>query len=139
MHADDQVADGVSVELAELLRHVDDRPVKVSASVCIECGSRVFSVNFDELEGGAERECLACGNRAFIADSAEYWEATEPGPAECPCGSREFEVAVALSLADDGSVQWITVGLQCQQNGEVVVCVGWKINYRSTDHLLNIV
>ncbi|WP_260848731.1 hypothetical protein [Streptomyces sp. SLBN-118] len=60
--------------------------------------------------------------RAFIADSEEYWneeswEDDEPGAAGCPCGSEEFESAVAFSLGDDGSVRWVTVGLRCIKDG----------------------
>ncbi|MFD6280242.1 hypothetical protein ACFWFI_32485 [Streptomyces sp. NPDC060209] len=130
MPADDQVGDDVSAELAAFLRDVDDRPVRVSASACGGCEGRVFSVDFDVVEGVVERQCIACGIRAFIADSAEYWDEAEPCVAECPCGSDEFEVAVAFSLMGDGSVRWVTAGVRCQQDGAVAVCADWKISYR---------
>ncbi|MER5773762.1 hypothetical protein ABT144_05610 [Streptomyces sp. NPDC002039] len=136
MHADDQVGEGVSPDLAAFLRNADDgRPVKIVPSVCDGCGGRVFFVLVDDVEGGAERVCAGCGVRAFIADSEEFWEGADPGEAGCPCGSEEFEIAVAFSLAGDESVRWVTVGLRCQKDGAVGVHADWKIDYSPTDHL----
>jgi hypothetical protein len=138
VHVDDQVGDGVSAELAEFLRGaVGDRPVKVVASVCGACGGRRFVVLVDDVEGVAERECAACGGRAFIADSDEFWDDADPEAASCPCGGEEFESAVAFSLADDGSVRWVTVGLRCRQDRAAGVYADWKIDYGPTDHLLS--
>jgi hypothetical protein len=140
VHGDDQVDEGVSAELAALLLGaVDDRPVKISSCVCGDCAGRVFSLRFDDVEGGAERECSGCGAQAFIADSAEYWEEADPCVLECPCGSEEFEVAVAFTLSADGSVRWVTVGARCPEDGAPGVCADWKINYIPTDHLLSMV
>ncbi len=140
VHADDQVGEGVSVDLAVFLRTADDgRPVKIVPSVCGGCGGRVFFVLVDDVEGGAERVCTGCSGRAFIADSEEFWQDADPGEAGCPCGSEEFETAVAFSLAGDGSVRWVTVGLRCQKDGAVGVYADWKIDYGLTDHLLTMV
>ncbi|MEV8362613.1 hypothetical protein [Streptomyces niveus] len=143
MHADDQVDEGISAELALLLRGVDDRrPVKIAPSVCEGCGGRVFL--FLVNASGAERRCSGCGSRAFIADSEEYWneeswEGDEPGGAGCPCGSEEFEAAVAFSLGGDGLVRWVTVGLRCVEDGFCGIYADWKIDYGPTDHLLTMV
>ncbi|MET9555890.1 hypothetical protein [Streptomyces sp. NPDC006645] len=140
MHADDQVDAGVPAPLAEFLRDADDiRPVRIVPAVCEACGGRVFRVLVNS--SGAERECAGCGSRAFVADSEEYWneeswEGDEPGPAGCPCGSEEFEAAVAFSLGDDGSVRWVTVGLRCVMDGFRGIYADWKIDYGPTDHLL---
>lgn len=107
--------------------------------MCGECGGRVFFVLVDDAEGGAERECAHCGGRAFIADSEEIWADADPGPAGCPCGSEEFEAAVAFRLAADGSVRWVTVGLRCRKDGAVGICADWKIDYSPSDHLLSMV
>ncbi|WP_035839153.1 hypothetical protein [Kitasatospora azatica] len=140
MHADDQVGEGVSAELAVFLRSAaDGRPVRIVASVCGGCGGRVFRVLVDDVEGGAERLCAGCGRRAFVADSEEFWADADPGEACCPCGSEEFETAVAFSLSDYGSVRWVTVGLRCQRDGFVGVYVDWKIDYGPTDHLVTMV
>ncbi|WP_406330601.1 hypothetical protein [Streptomyces sp. NBC_00203] len=141
MHADDQVGEGVSAELAVFLRGaVDGRRVKIVPSVCGGCDGRLFFVLVNA--SGAERECSGCGSRAFIADSeecwnAEAWEDDEPGAAGCPCANEEFEAAVAFSLADDGSVRWVTVGLRCVQDGFSGVYADWKIDYGPADHLLS--
>jgi hypothetical protein len=136
VHADDQVGEGVSAELAVFLRNVDDnRPAKIVPCVCDGCGGRVFFVLVDE----AERVCTGCGSRAFIADSEEFWEDADPGEACCPCGSGECETAVAFSLAGDGSVHWVTVGLRCQRDGAAGVYADWKIDYGPSDHLLTMV
>lgn len=143
VHADDQVGEGVPAELAAFLRGaVDGRPVKITPSICEGCGGRVFFVLVNA--SGAERECSGCSSRAFIADSEEYWneeswEDDEPGAAGCPCGSEEFEAAVAFSLADDGSVRWVTLGLRCIKDGFSGVYADWKIDYGPTDHLLTMV
>ncbi|MFD8019011.1 hypothetical protein ACFV6G_01100 [Streptomyces lavendulae] len=100
------------------------------------CGGRVFSVLDDDVEGGAELVCAGCGGRAFIADSEEFWQDADPGEACCPCGSEEFESAVAFSLAGDGSVCWVTLGLRCHKDGATGVYADWKIDYSPTDHLL---
>ena len=140
VHADDQVDEGVSPELAWFLRSaVDHRPVRIVPAVCDRCGGRVFCVLVDDVEGAAERVCAGCGDRAFVADSEEFWEDADPGEAGCPCGSEEFETAVAFSLADDGSVRWVTVGLRCRQDGAVGVYADWKIDYGPTDHLFGMV
>jgi hypothetical protein len=143
VHADDQVGAGVSAELAEFLRGaVDGRPVRIVPSVCEACGGPRFFVLVNM--SGAQRECSGCGSRAFIADSEEYWneeswEDDEPGAAGCPCGSEEFEAAVAFSLGGDRSVRWVTVGLRCIDDGFSGVYADWEIDYGPTDHLLTMV
>ena len=140
VHADDQVADGVSADLAAFLRDADDdRPVKIAPAVCGGCGGRRFFVLVDDVEGAAERVCSGCGGRAFIADSGEFWADADPGEAGCPCGSEEFETAVAFSLGADGSVRWVTVGLRCAEDGFCGVYADWEIYYAPTDHLLTMV
>ncbi|MEU8762338.1 hypothetical protein [Streptomyces sp. NPDC048659] len=140
---DDEIGAGVSAELAEFLRDaVDSRPARIAPCVCAGCGGRAFAVLVNT--SGAERECSGCGSRAFIADTEEYWneedwEGEEPGTAACPCGTEEFEAAVAFSLGADGSVRWVTVGLRCAGDGFCGVWADWKIDYLPTDHLLTMV
>lgn len=143
VHADDQVGEGVPAELAAFLRgDVDGRPVRITASVCGDCGGRVFSVLVNDC--AAERECTGCGSRGFIADSEECWneeswEDDEPGAAGCPCGGEEFGAAVAFTLGGDLSVRRVTLGLRCVADGFSAVYADWKIDYSPTDHLLTMV
>ncbi|MFV2174570.1 hypothetical protein ACFHW2_16980 [Actinomadura sp. LOL_016] len=140
MHADDRLGDGVSVELGAFLCGADDdRPVTIVGSVCGACGGRVFRVLVDEVEGAVERRCAGCADRAFVADSAEFWDDADPGAAGCPCGGEEFEVAVAFSRAADDSVRWVTVGLRCERDGVTGIWADWKIDYSPTDHLPSMV
>ncbi|MEV1109430.1 hypothetical protein [Micromonospora sp. NPDC049751] len=81
--------------------------------------------------------CTACGARAFVADSADYWGDAEPGDCACPCGGEVFHVAVGFARYADGEVRWISVGLHRVQDGAMGVYADWKINYRPTDHLLD--
>jgi hypothetical protein len=128
----------VSPELAAFLRTATDAgPMTIVPVVCDECGSRVFSVAVDEDATAAERTCVACGSRAFVADSEDYWSDVEAGDAACPCGGEDFEAAVAFSLRDDGEVRWVTVGLCCTKDGEPGVYADWKIDYSPSAHLLN--
>ncbi|MFJ3927695.1 hypothetical protein [Streptomyces sp. NPDC090022] len=59
--------------------------------------------------------------------------------AGCPCGSEEFEAAVAVSLGHDGSVRWVTMGLRCIKDGFCGVYADGNIDYGPTDHLLTMV
>ena len=107
---------------------------EVVQSKC-SCGGTVFSLLRDEEEGCAQRLCRACGERAFIADSAEIWDEAEPAPAVCPCGSKYAELGVGFSNRRDGEIQWVTVGQRCVQCGVLGSFVDWKIDYAPTDHL----
>lgn len=112
----------------------------IAQSLCGGCGSATFGLVVDDDEAGcAKRQCGRCGAEAFIGDSEEFWDAADPGEAACPCGGEQFEVGVAFSLRDDGSVCWITVGARCVACGVLGVYADWKIDYDPTDHLLTAV
>ena len=53
------------------------RPAKCS------CGSIVFSLKCDALEGAVKRFCVMCDNKHFICDSEEFWEEAEPKEYSC--------------------------------------------------------
>jgi hypothetical protein len=110
----------------------------IAQSTC-ECGGRVFRLEVDDEEGCARRTCTSCGHAAFIADSAEYWDEADGGPAECPCGNGPFELGVAFSLREDGDVRWISIGGRCVSCGVLGAYADWKIDYSPTDHLLTAV
>lgn len=85
----------------------------------------------------AQARCVTCGNHAFIADSADYWDDAEPDEIVCPYGGQAFELAIGFALRADGEVRWISVGSRCIQDGTLGICADWKIDYAPTAHLLN--
>src|SRR6185369_8812671 len=66
----------------------------VEESVCADCEGRAFTIMVDDEDGCAQRTCLACGNAALIADSADFWDESEPGECACPCGGETFACAL---------------------------------------------
>jgi hypothetical protein len=124
-------------DLAAYLRALtaDGYPVgDVRQCVC-RCGGTVFRLLADAEEGCAARACAACGERAFIADSAEAWGEATPEPAVCPCGSDEAELGVGFSDRADGEVRWVTVGQRCARCGVLASSVDWAVDYAPTAHL----
>ena len=128
-------------DLASYLREftAQSYPAGLVVQSTCECGRRVFGLEFDDEEGCARRTCATCGQAAFIADSADYWDEADPGEAQCVCGEETFEIGVAFSLRDAGDVRWITVGGRCVACGVLGAYADWKIDYSPTDHLLSAV
>ncbi|GLZ75251.1 hypothetical protein Afil01_00580 [Actinorhabdospora filicis] len=112
----------------------------VVAAVC-GCGGRAFAIGVDDEAGAAERLCAACGEAAFIADSADYWEEAVPEQCACPCGGELFEVGVGFAGTGDGTgdVRWVSVGLRCLADGVLGVYTDWKIDYRPSAGLIGMV
>jgi hypothetical protein len=124
-------------DLAAYLRALtaDAHPVgDVRQCVC-RCGGMVFRLLADADEGCVLRVCVACGERAFIADSAEAWDDASPEPAVCPCGAGEAELGVGFSDRAEGEVRWITVGQRCARCGVLASAVDWEVDYAPTAHL----
>jgi hypothetical protein len=108
---------------------------RVLQSVCT-CGHTLFRLHGDPDQGCARRTCGACGRKAFICDSGEFWDEAEPVVCVCPCRGRLFEVGVGFSFRADGDVRWITVGQRCATCRVLGSFVDWKIDYGPTAHLL---
>lgn len=124
-------------DLARYLREItaDEYVIReVRQSVCV-CGGRVFAVSADPDEGCACRACIACGARAYIGDSEEYWADASPEPAICPCGVQAAEVGVGFAERGGGEIQWIVVGQRCTGCGVPGSWVDWEIDYAPTHHL----
>jgi hypothetical protein len=124
-------------DVAEYLRALTaaGHPVsEVTQSKC-RCGGTVFSLLRDDEEGCAQRVCRACGERAFIADSAEAWDEAQPTVAVCPCGGEHSEIGVGFSMRTDGEIEWVTVGQRCIRCGVLGSSVDWKIDYAPSGHL----
>jgi hypothetical protein len=125
-------------DLAEFVRHFEagGYPVAVvKESRCGRCDGLAFRVDLTE-EEAARRVCLACGEAAFIGDSADYWEDDHDNCA-CPCGGEDFAVAVGFALFDDGDVRWISIGLRCLTDGTLGVYADLKIDYGPSRQLLD--
>jgi hypothetical protein len=92
-----------------------------------------------EEEQAARRTCLTCGEREFIADSAEYWDDDPEFDCycACPCGGEEFAATVGYSLHEDGDARWIFIGLRCLACGSRGTYEDWKISYGPSGFLLD--
>jgi hypothetical protein len=100
-----------------------------------ECDHDRFGLMYDADQGCARRACARCRCTHEICDSDETWPDAEPETLKCSCGGTEYEIAVAFSHREDGSVKWITVGARCAKCGVLGSPVDWKIEYAPTDHL----
>ena len=107
----------------------------VRQSEC-ECGTVVFALELDELEGCARRTCRSCQRAALIGDSAEFWSEADPVILRCPCSQESFEIGIGFSFRETGDVRWITVGTRCVACGILGVPVDWKVDYSPTAQLL---
>ena len=58
--------------------YIEDEKADVKPIVCHECGSRVFTMQYDEDEGAAEVKCAKCHTKKKLLDSEDYWEDVEP-------------------------------------------------------------
>jgi hypothetical protein len=127
-------------DLAEYLRELtaDGYPAdRIVQSICA-CGHTAFRLLADQDEGCARRQCAACGEVAFICDSAEYWEEAEPEKVRCPRKHDVFDVGVGFSMRADepDEVKRITVGTRCVNCGTLASPVDWKIDYSPSSQLL---
>jgi hypothetical protein len=125
-------------DLAEYLRVVtaDGYPAdRILQSVC-RCGGMTHHLDADPVESAAQRTCVACGAKAFIADSDEYWSEVQAERWRCECGNDTAELGTAFSLKSDGEVRWITLGQRCTSCGLLDAAVDWKIDYGPSSHLL---
>ncbi|MFE5805020.1 hypothetical protein [Streptomyces sp. NPDC056491] len=114
--------------------------VEVLVVACELCGNGADG--FEVAKG--ECFCVGCCIPVGITDGDVYPAAypwtlapsevplppASPGPGfepsdlpECPAGDGVFQVAVALSFAQDGSVRSISVGLRCPQDGALCLYV----------------
>jgi hypothetical protein len=128
-------------DLAEYIRRFteDGYPAgRIVQSVC-RCGHMQFRLRADADEGCAQRTCAACGEKAFICDSDEYWVEARPRKVRCPCKGDVYVVGVRFSLRDGGSIRSVTVGERCVACGILGSCAEWKIDYEPTDRLFTLV
>lgn len=92
----------------------------IKQATCRGCGGTSFRLLADPTlhgnGGAAQRVCVNCGRRAFLADSQELWPLAKPRTGSCPaCAGEVFTLAVAFVMAADseGDVQWVHIGALC--------------------------
>ncbi len=109
----------------------------ITQATCRGCGGTSFRLLADPaLRGGggaAQRVCVTCARRAFLADSQELWPLAKPQTVACPvCNGETFELAVAFAMAGDeeNDVQWVYVGARCEQCLALLSPLDWEIEYR---------
>jgi len=109
------------------------------------CGSNVFELLIDGVQGVAQRACIQCGNRHTLADGAEYVQEAELLPFVCDCGEKAFEVSVGLHVyRDDGNklsdhVRWLYLGVRCPACQRLQVAEDWKNDYQPVEELLKLI
>jgi hypothetical protein len=110
----------------------------VIESVCKSCGGRAFRLLTDGGGVGAERTCVDCGAKAYIAGSGVYWMDEETDAVACPCGNHTFAVAVAYSMyAGDEYVRAVGVGVRCLRDRVLGAPAEWNIRSHPSRHLLD--
>jgi len=133
-HYADEQAD-IRVELQDY--SAKSYPVQHFAEAVCVCGGCRFRLTVDDTEGAAVRECVSCGHKHPVGDSAEYLEDAELEECECPCGQAAFELTVGVALYPKSEdVRWIYLGCRCVGCG-LVGCYGdWKNEYEGYQDLL---
>jgi len=104
-----------------------------------DCGSKEFYLHVEQDEGIARRTCTKCGNKHWIADSAENYEkGSRLKKYKCvTCKSHNINVAVGFSLLEDkAGIKWLFVGNRCVKCGILGSMVDWKISYAPSLKLL---
>lgn len=139
--SDDTYSYGSSLEdLDEYLRDLQPAgyPVDhVVESICRSCGGRAFRL-LTAGGHGAERTCVDCGAKAYIASSGEYWMDEAAEAVVCVCGNDTFAVAMAYSMyAGDEYVRAIGVGVRCPRDRILGAPAEWNNRTHPSRHLLD--
>jgi hypothetical protein len=128
----------VAQDLVTYLQYVTaGQQAIIKQATCRGCGGTSFRLLADPaLRGGggaAQRVCLDCGRRAFLADSQELWPLAKAQTGACPvCAGETFTLAMAFVMAADAAadVQWVYVGARCVQCQVLLSPLDWEIDYR---------
>lgn len=102
---------------------------------CAKCGGNAFSLRVDADEGCAERECVACGDRVLMLDSADALEDADMTKFRCRPGHTTFNLAVGFAYREDGDIGWVCLGVRCVTDGILGAVADWKIDYSPSEHL----
>ena len=129
-------------DLREYLHALDGTyPIDAFSLATCECGSGVFTLEYDAEAGDARRACTACLRTHFICDSGDYWAEAEPKTWECiECSGIGANIGVGFSLYEPGGdVRWLYVGVRCATCGILGCYVDWKVAYGPSNQLIGMV
>lgn len=102
---------------------------------CSGCGGDVFSLRIDPEEGCAERECVECGDRSLMLDSADSLEDAHMTSLRCRPGHTGFNLGVGFAYREDGEIRWVYLGTRCVADGILGSPGDWEIDYSPSRHL----
>jgi len=109
----------------------------VVVAACQSCGAADgFELRVDGDEGYAERTCVACGTTHLMLDSADVVEDASPVQVRCPCGERNFDIAVGFAKRSLRDFKWVSLGIRCRADGVLGSPADWEIDYSPSRHLL---
>lgn len=92
-----------------------------------ECGSELFALYSDDLEGGAYIVCSHCGKEEDIHSSREYMENKEQNV--CNCNQEHLQISIGVSYFEGSTdPRWIYVGARRPKCELAGVYVDWKEN-----------
>ena len=99
------------------------------ASSQCTCGSRLFTLESDDVEGVARRTCCQCRSSAFMGDSGEFAAEAQLERHVCVCDAAAFELQVGVALyAGSSDIRWAYIGARCVACTLVGVFADWKCN-----------
>ena len=106
---------------------------EVHPVICQNCDNDSFFAVGDTNEGAAELECVSCGTKKKLLDSAEIWEECETEKMFCPCCEvgEQFNVRVGFLRRENGDLRAALIGLRCTDCHETDV-MEWHIDYGPT-------
>ena len=80
---------------------------------------------------------MGCMAEHPIGDSNEYLDEAELEECACPCGGKEFEITVGVSLYEESEdVRWLYLGCRCPKCGLTAVYGDWKNEFNGYRDLL---
>ncbi len=94
-------------------------------SIVCKCGGDEFKLFSDDNEGGCCAECIRCGDRISVCDSADYMEDIVQNT--CSCEHEALKLMTGAALYEDSTdIRWIYVGASCPKCSLVGVYVDWN-------------
>ena len=102
-------------------------PIELIEKQTCDCGSDLFTLFSDDLEGGAYIVCSKCKKERDIRDSRMYIENKEQNICNCDEESLQISIGVAF-FKGTRDPRWIYVGARCPKCELAGAYVDWKEN-----------